>query len=304
MILFSRKFLQKVRLKFSDSTKNFRKYYLLVFTIVVLTILIQSIVQYSLKKQRTMASVINLAGSQRMLSQKVLKNFYECKYQTCDYSEMRIALNKLERTNIVLQDGNSELKLKALQNPEIQKTFRDLQPHLNYVLENLKDFNNYHQIPIPKLKAEVDSCLVKMESIVNQFQKVSEAEINTLKIIEYELAALSLLILLFEIFFIVNPAIRKVTIQNKKLKEISWHQSYAFNSHIKNLKDLQHVLHIEKKATNQQAIVDCVIDELNDLELVSKNMMKSLEEGTVEISQLDTFLDKFSITIKEKKKNL
>lgn len=249
-----------------------------------------------------MASVINLAGSQRMLSQMVLKNFYECKYQTCDYSEMRIALNKLERNNKILQDGNSELKLKALQNPEIQKTFKELQPHLDYILKNLKDFNNYDNIPIPKLKVEVDRCLEKMESIVNQFQRVSESEINTLKIIEYELAALSLLILLFEIFFIVNPAIRKVTIQNKKLKEISWHQSHAFNSHIKNLKDLQHVLKIEKKLPNQQAIVDCIIEELNDLEVVSKNMMKSLEEGPVEISQLDAFLDKFSITLNEKEK--
>ncbi|MDP5230031.1 MAG: type IV pili methyl-accepting chemotaxis transducer N-terminal domain-containing protein [Cellulophaga sp.] len=260
----------------------------------MLTVLIQSIVQYSLKKQQSMASVLNMAGSQRMLSQLVLKNFYECKYQTCDYSEMRIALNKLERTNKILQEGNAEIKLEVLQHPEIQNTFKELEPHLNFVLESLKDFNNYNNIPIPKLKAEVDSCLVKMEKIVNQFQKVSEAEINTLKIIEYELAALSLLVLLFEIFFIINPAIRKISTQNKKLKEISWHQSHAFNSHMQNLKDLQHVLKIEKKATNQQALVDCIIDELNDLEVVSKNMQKSIEEGTIETSQLDTFLDKFS----------
>jgi hypothetical protein len=140
-----------------------------------------------------------------------------------------------------------------------------------------------------------------METIVNQFQKVSENEINTLKIIEYELAALSLLILLFEIFFIVNPAIRKISFQNKKLKEISWHQSYAFNSHMKNLQHLQHILKIEKKARNQQALVDCVIDELNDLEVVSKNMIKSLEEDIMETSQLDEFLNKFSISITEKK---
>nr|WP_255352029.1 type IV pili methyl-accepting chemotaxis transducer N-terminal domain-containing protein [Cellulophaga sp. Hel_I_12] len=271
------------------------------FTIVLLTILIQSVVQYSLDKQKSMASVLNMAGRQRMLSQLVMKNFYECMYQTCDYSEMSIALNKLERTNKILQEGNSEIKLAILQHPEIQKTFKELEPHLNYILLNLKDFNNYNQIPISKLKTEVESALAKMETIVSQFQKVSEQEINTLKIIEYELAALSLLILLFEIFFIINPAIRKISVQNKKLKDISWHQSHAFNSHMQNLRDLQHVLKIEKKLNNQQALVDCVIDELNDLEVVSKNMMKSLEEDTVETSQLDTFLTKFSINIKENK---
>lgn len=287
--------------KFLYSLKNFRKYYLLVFTIVVLTIVIQTIVQYSLKKQKNMASIINMAGSQRMLSQLVLKNFYECKYQECDYAEMRIALNKLERTNKVLQEGNLELKLQSLQHPEIQKSFNELQPHLNYVLENLKNFNRYNQINIQELRSNIASCLAKMETIVTQFQKVSESEINTLKIIEYELAALSLIILLFEIFFIINPAIRKITIQNKKLKEISWHQSHAFNLHMKNLRDLQHILKIEKKVTNQQDIVDCVIAELNDLEVVSKNMVKSLEEKTIEVSKLDEFLSKFSITINKNK---
>jgi hypothetical protein len=51
---------------------------------------------------------------------------------------------------------------------------------------------------------------------------------------------------------------------------------------MKNLQHLLHILKIEKKARNQQALVDCVIDELNDLEVVSKNMTKSLEEDIME----------------------
>ncbi|MFT6994549.1 MAG: hypothetical protein ACJA1P_001282 [Maribacter sp.] len=96
-------------------------------------------------------------------------------------------------------------------------------------------------------------------------------------IVELELAALSILIILLEIIFIINPAIKKISNQNKKLKEISWHQSHAFNSHIKNIKDLQHVLKIEKNMDHKQELLDCVMDELNNLEQVSKNMINSLE---------------------------
>lgn len=109
-----------MKFKFSESTKSFYRYYLLVFTIIVLTILIQSIIQYSLTKQERAAYIINLSGKQRMLSQLILKDYYECKYQDCDYSEIRIALNKLKRINSLLQEGDDNLGIVSLKNEAIQ----------------------------------------------------------------------------------------------------------------------------------------------------------------------------------------
>ncbi len=267
-----------MKFKFSKTTKSFSRYYLLVLTIIVLTILIQSIIQYSLKKQEQAAYIINMSGRQRMLSQLVLKDYYECKFQDCDYSEMRIALNKLNRTNTILQKGDKDIGVYPLENEHIQQRFDDLKPHLSYIYTNLSDFDNFDKINTEELTTRIDSFLEIMDNIVYLFQRQSEEEIKTIMIVELELAVFSLLIILFEIFFIVNPIIKKTTNQNAKLKEISWHQSHAFNSHMKNIKDLQHVLKIEKKIENQKEIVACVIDELNDLAVVSKNMQKSLEK--------------------------
>lgn len=270
-----------MKLKFINSIKRFYKYYLLVCTIIVLTILIQSIIQYSLKKQEKMAAIINIAGKQRMLSQLVLKDFYECKYQECDYSEMRLALNKLHRTHKVLQNGNEALGLKSLENIEIQKSFKELDPYLDYIYTNLSDFDNLKNLSTIALTTQVDGFLRIMDDIVLRYQVASEEEINTIMVVEIELAVLSLLIILFEIFFIINPAIKKIAFQNTKLKEISWHQSHAFNSHMKNIKSLQHVLKIENNIKNKEGIVDCIVDELNDLETVSNNMLKSLEKDSI-----------------------
>ncbi|MBU2997433.1 type IV pili methyl-accepting chemotaxis transducer N-terminal domain-containing protein [Cellulophaga baltica] len=267
-----------MKFKFSNTTKKFYRYYLLVLTIIVLTILIQSIIQYSLKKQEQAAYVINMSGRQRMLSQLVLKDFYECKFQNCDYSEMRIALNKLNRTNTILQKGDEGLGVYPLDNEEIQTRFNDLKPYLDHIYTNLSDFDNFESIDTKELATNTDSFLEIMDNIVYLFQRQSEEEIKTIMIVELELAVFSLIIILFEIFFIVNPVIKKITNQNNQLKEISWHQSHAFNSHMKNIKDLQHVLKIEKKIENQKDIVDCVVDELNDLSVVSENMLKSLEK--------------------------
>ena len=265
--------------KIKKSNENFYQYYLLVFTVIVLTIFIQSVVQYSLKKQEKTAFLINLAGKQRMLSQKVLANFYECRFLECNYSEMRVALDRLYRTHNALQVGNPKIGLSPLSNTEIQLLFNKLDPHLDYIYENLSDFKNLKEVPISQLATEANNFLNLMDTIVNRFQKGAEDEIKTLMIIEMELALLTILIILGEVFFIINPTIKKIKIQNKKLKEISWHQTHAFGSHIKNIKELQHVLKIEKKIVFKEEIFDCVMDEIDALEEVSGNMVKSLDDN-------------------------
>lgn len=260
------------------SGKGFNNYYLLVFTVIVLTIVIQSIIQYSLARQRQDALRINVAGRQRMLSQSIVKSVYECRYGTCDYSKLRLAMGKFSKSNISLQVGNDATGIPELDNEEIQKNFDKLQPHLNYILESTDDFNALDRIDLKKLSAESDLFLVTMDTIVNQFQKSSEEDIKTLMIIELELAVFSLLILIIEIFFFINPSIKKMTIQNQKLKEIAWHQTHAFNSHMKNIKNYNHVLKIEKNVEHKEELISFLMEELNDLEGVSENMVKSLEK--------------------------
>mgnify|MGYP003649967257 CR=1 FL=1 len=277
--------------------KKFHKYYLLVITIIFLTVLIQTIIHYSLKKQERMGAVINMAGKQRMLSQFVLKGYYECKFLECDFSEFKLALNNLYRTDKLLQFGDDKLGFEPLQNETIKAEFTKLQPHLEYIYTNLNKFENLQSLDIPELTDHVDKYLAIMDGIVLKYQRESEKEIATIMIIEIELAVFSLLILLFEIFFIVNPIIRKTTSQNKKLKEISWHQSHAFASHMKNIKNLQHVLRIERKTENKQEIIDCIVDELNELDLVSKNMINSLESEEQQVSKFDKYLKKMDAYI-------
>ena len=63
---------------FLKKIKGFNNYYLLVITVIVLTIAIQSIIQFSLAQQRHDALRINIAGRQRMFSQMIVKNIYQC----------------------------------------------------------------------------------------------------------------------------------------------------------------------------------------------------------------------------------
>ena len=118
-----------------------------------------------------------------------------------------------------------------------------------------------------------------MDDIVLQFQKQSEEDIKTMRIIELELAIFSVFIVLFEIFFIVNPIIDRIMRQKKKLAEIAWHQSHVFASHMKNIKDLQYVMRVEKHPERRDEIVKFIDEELDQLRQVSENMQNSLKKS-------------------------
>lgn len=259
--------------------KGFRAYYLLVVSIIVLTLAIQSIIQYSLAKQRSTAMIVNLAGRQRSLSQRLLNEAYSCKYDNCDYAEVKLTLNKLYQMNTILQVGSTNLGIDPLDSEAILDNFKKLEPHVNWFKWNLSDLRVINDVKFNDMRYRVDRFTTIMDEIVLQFQKKSEEDIKGMRIIEMELAIFSVFIVLFEIFFIVNPIINRIMKQKKKLEEIAWHQSHVFSSHMKNIKDLQYVLRVEKIPERQQEILKFISEELDKLKEVSKTMVKALKKN-------------------------
>ncbi len=286
--------------------KGFQAYYLLVVSIVLLTILIQSLTQYTLNKQRSTALVVNLAGRQRMLSQRLLNELYSCRFHNCDYAEMKLTLTKLYQMNGILQQGNAGLKIAPLDDEKILREFDRLEPHLNWLYSELKDFQNFDSINFNDVRYRVDRFLTIMDGIVNMLQKKSEKDIKTMMIVELELAIFSIFIIIFEFFFIVNPIINRILDQKKKLSEIAWHQSHVFNSHMKNIADLQYVLKVEKNQERQKEIYGFISEELDQLKSVSQNMVNSLEKTAYfekphhkVIRKVEHLLDKYKPAKKE-----
>ena len=288
--------------------KGFRAYYLIVISVVLLTMLIQSLTQYTLNEQRSTALVVNLAGRQRMLSQRLLNELYSCRFHNCDYAEMKLTLTKLYQMNNILQKGSVGLKISPLDDPAILKEFNRLEPHVEWLYSELKDFQSFDTINFSDVRYRVDRFLIIMDGIVNMFQRKSEKGIKTMMIVELELAIFSIFIILFEFLFIVNPIINRILEQKKKLSEIAWHQSHVFNSHMKNISDLQYVLKVEKNQERQKEIYGFISEELNHLKTVSENMVKSLENTTKQekphhfvLRKVEHLLDKYKLAPKEEK---
>ena len=265
--------------KGSSSKKGFRAYYLLVVSIILLTIAIQTIVQYSLDKQRNTALIVNLAGRQRMLSQRLLNEVYSCRYHNCDYAELRLTINKLLQMHFVLQEGSDHLGIEPLNDAEIAESFKLLQPSVIWFQSNLTDLQAIKTLSFNDLRYRVDRFLTIMDDIVLQFQKKSENDIKAMRIVELELAIFSVLIVLFEIIFIVNPIFNRIINQKKKLTEIAWHQSHVLTSHMKNIRELLYVIRVEKNRERRDEIVKIINEELDQIGEVSQTVKHSLKKN-------------------------
>ena len=212
--------------------------------------------------------------------------------------------------NGFLQDGNAALKIAPLDDEYILSRFDKLEPHLNWLYAELKDFNNFESISFNDVRFRVDRFLVIMDNIVTLLQRKSEKDIKAMMIIELELAIFSIFIIVFELLFIVNPIINRIVNQKKKLTEIAWHQSHVFNSHMKNINDLQYVLKAEKNPERQGEIFGFITEELDQLKTVSYNMVRSLEKTVNEekphhfvIKQVENLLERYQKNPKTKPVN-
>lgn len=252
--------------------QSFRAYYLLVITILVITVVNQSITQYAFKKEQGRAKVVNLSGKQRMLGQKLLAEYYTCRLNKCNYGEITYLLNKIESSIKLLQDGSPNLNISQLDNLEIEANFERLHPNFIWLKSKFFNREGISRLTEADVTFRVNRFVQIMDEITMQFQIQSEQEFQSLKILELELAIFSILILLFEIFFVVNPIISKLADHKQKLTKLAWHHTHAFSSHMRNINDLKFVLKVEKNVERRQEIMHFIGEELEELNKVSENM--------------------------------
>lgn len=196
-----------------------RKWYLLALAGIALTIIItQLLIQTHLNSQLNDSRVINFAGRQRALSQKLVKEVLLLKDTTKPEDRQEIT-TEIERTLLVwktshkgLQSGNLEMNLSEEEDAEILSLFQNIDPHHKAMVNAAEAILSQEKAAIldfTKQKAVLlgneRNFLRLMDNIVNKYDERSNAKLQNLKQKEYLLLAFSLLILLLEILFIFKP---------------------------------------------------------------------------------------------------
>ncbi|MFI0431370.1 type IV pili methyl-accepting chemotaxis transducer N-terminal domain-containing protein [Mariniflexile sp. HMF6888] len=244
-----------------------RLYIIALSTIALSVILSQILVRKHLNDQQSDSSVINVAGRQRMLSQKLTKEIVSL--STENTSEERILLKEKikqtlklwEQSHHALQQGNDSLGLPGNNSVIIKEKFKVLNPRFNTISKASKSIiekiENIPPLPlsvfiddIEKVKENEGHFLLVMDQIVNQYDLEADAKVSWLRKLEMLLMVLTLLILLGEFLFIFWPTAKSVKstlaellIAERKAKKMAFDADELSVSKEKSIKELRALSH-------------------------------------------------------------
>ena len=240
-----------------------RLYIIALGTIAVSVIVSQILIRIHLSGQESDSTVINVAGRQRMLSQKLTKDVVSLASET-NLENKRLLKDKIKATlhlwelsHYALQNGNDSLGLPKKNSPKVIAKFKLLNPvfdTINTASKSIIDkIENTPLLPITlyasdieKVKTNENDFLVMMDDIVNEYDIEADEKVEWLGQLELWLTALTLLILLGEFLFIFWPAAKSVksTLTNlllaeKQAKKMAFDADELSNSKEKSIKELR-----------------------------------------------------------------
>lgn len=205
------------------TAKRFRvRYVVALVLIATLTLVSQVVIQRSLATQEFDSHVVNIAGRQRMLSQKITKtSYYLLSTETTATrqearSQLREALSLWQRSHEGLQHGDSELGLPGHNSDQITELFGtielDYRMMVNAVQNILAAADGSDEVAhaVPRLTAHEASFLRGMDAIVFLYDDEAKRKVRDARHLELGLGIVTLLVLVLEARLIFAPAVRRL----------------------------------------------------------------------------------------------
>lgn len=190
--------------------------------IAVLAMLNQLVLQPWLIQLTADAPTINVAGRQRMLSQKLSKAALELTDrrhsagERVPREELREALRDWSVAHHGLQYGDSDLKLPVNESDVIQSAFEDLEPHFQKIQSAAQQLISpetdeaTQQRLTEVILAEEGKYLPQMHQIVGLFESESRKRVSQLRVAGWGILIAILLLLMALSHFAIQPVMKVI----------------------------------------------------------------------------------------------
>ena len=185
--------------------------YILALTIALGVLVFNQVyIQYQLSKSEKDAHIINMAGKQRMYSQKILHE-YESWFINEDFDgSIFEAYNQWKISN-------EQLLTKAYKDDDLYAV--KVLKSLDSIISKQKEIINITptKSSITMLNSNMEHFLFKMDNFVKYYELKAGLKLDRIKGIELGLFLSSIIIILFEVVLIFYPLIKKLRNQNQML---------------------------------------------------------------------------------------
>ena len=253
------------KLKFNRFSKLGMWYILALSVIATVSIVGQFLIQNHLDNQLSDSHVINVAGRQRMLSQRItkcallLKPVQDSSDRVAILHEMKGALQLWTISHNGLQNGNDSLRLPGNNSAAVKAMFDKINSnHLamrtnaGAIIETLsKEPDASYDTLGPFIEGILDhqhAFLDGMNAIVFQYDHEAKQKISRLSTLEYVLLIISIVVIILEILFVfrptavqVNKTVNQLIASEKNAKKLSKEIGALYSSLEKSYEELSHV---------------------------------------------------------------
>jgi signal transduction histidine kinase len=214
-----------------NTSERLTHLYILALTAVaIFAVFGQSAVQYALTNQISASGIVNIAGRQRMLSQRVCKNILLLTDDNHNIDK-QIYLKDLEEILPIwktchegLKSGVlvvSEAKIVANNSRVLDSMLRSIDPVFYHIYDNAfqikRILEENHFIINDSVRTSLQIILdnerlfiIKQDKIVRQYDTEAKARVEKLKNMEFSLLAFTIIVLALEGFFVFRPAVKHI----------------------------------------------------------------------------------------------
>ncbi|PSR56589.1 hypothetical protein AHMF7605_25375 [Adhaeribacter arboris] len=278
----------------ANISKKITRLYLLALTAIALLLLVgQLLVQRSLQRQLTDSRIINIAGRQRMLSQKICKTIVLLYHQqnstaTPIYiNDLQEALNLWQKSHEGLKNGYIVyLHIPVNNSAAIRQKFSRMDPLFHVLFENAQAINKYYHTHLTptaaplKLRTRMSTLLKNeraylqsMDQIVFQYDAEASERVNNSQRMENIVLFFTLGILLLEALFVFRPAVTQIKSTIQQLIQAKEQTQKVNNELLQANKLLAETKEALLEATNQK-----YQQEINEQKLRSTYLIEGQEE--------------------------
>jgi nitrate/nitrite-specific signal transduction histidine kinase len=269
----------------------------ILFIILMTSIIITTI--YLNDKNKKDALIINIAGKQRMLTQKISKNiFYLYQNSKESYSELDSATVEFIYNLNSLKNGNNLIGIIKAPTDDIAKQISKVEILWNNFYSNINSFKGIIINRTPENETELKSIvksiyntnntlLNEVDNLVSMYTSYTEEKTNYLKYIQY-IFGLTILFLMSYSFV----QLRAMEENAKKFLELS--KKIVQNPEGEHLEPIQ--IEAEKEIVEATDTINCFINKINSAMTYSANAVEQSKNASIKLEEIT---DEFDVIINE-----
>jgi PAS domain S-box-containing protein len=265
------------------------RYIIFIASIVIIILATQAVVQYDLDRQNEDARLINVAGRQRMLSQRISKLVLYIENGIEAYGAPKPELHQADTLKKLIVEWNGVHNMlldrsKAGNNSEVIDSLLTVNTgYLDSIISAARDVIDKPDAvttnaAVQRISQSEIYFLLTMERTVNQYQREAEAKLRTIKWIELILAGIALGVIVLQFTFFFLPALNKLGSNNRRLSKLNRKLAKSNNelvateeeirAQLENINDLQ--VEVESRERQLHELVNTATDMIYELDETGK----------------------------------